>query len=186
MPRENKTRVILLGLLAHESLTGYDLRKRAKDSVAHFWSGISFGQIYPTLKTLEKEGLVTMKVVVQDTRPNRKEYTITKKGLKELQNWLLNPPEMDVWRIEVLLKLYFGNHVALPHNIDMVGDYKVKKQQYLELFKAYENNLRTVLDENEDHLFILLTVLMGKKITEAQIEWADTVTRLLRKKKKSD
>ena len=61
-----------------------------------------------------------------------------------------------------------------------------KKQNYLGLLQAFENNLRQVLEEDEDHFFFLLTVLMGKKISEAQVEWADTVTKLLRKKMESD
>ena len=185
MPRENKTRIILLGLLAHEPLTGYDVRKRVESSVSNFWSGVSYGQIYPTLKTLEKEGLVTMKVKMQDTRPNRKVYTITKNGQKELESWLMNPPETDVWRIDVLLKLFFGRHIDLTHNIALVDEYKKQKQNYLGLLQSFENNLKQVLEEDDDHFFFLLTVLMGKKISEAQVEWADTAAKLLRKKVKS-
>ena len=61
----------LLGFLNYGPHTGYELKKFFDVSVAHFWNA-ELSQIYPTLKTLETEGLVDMDVQVQADRPNRK------------------------------------------------------------------------------------------------------------------
>ncbi|MGH9601902.1 MAG: PadR family transcriptional regulator, partial [Terriglobales bacterium] len=47
----NTTRFALLGLLSLGPQSGYDLKKRMEQSIAHFWSE-SYGQIYPTLRRL--------------------------------------------------------------------------------------------------------------------------------------
>ena len=70
---------ILLGFLMKQSMTGYELKKAFSISFSHF-SGISYGSIYPALKKLEKEGLVTMELQIQDGTPNRKIYTVTDAG----------------------------------------------------------------------------------------------------------
>ena len=57
MPKENTARYILLGLLSHQPLSGYDIKKRVDLSIQPFWP-VGFGQIYPTLAQLEREGLV--------------------------------------------------------------------------------------------------------------------------------
>ena len=50
MAKDRKIDVVILGLLAHEDLTGYDIKKRIDGAISFFWKG-SFGSIYPTLKT---------------------------------------------------------------------------------------------------------------------------------------
>ena len=52
---------ILLGML-REPATGYDLGKRFKQSLAHFWHA-DLAQIYPTLKKLEQQGFLKSKPV---------------------------------------------------------------------------------------------------------------------------
>ena len=51
---------VLLGLLTIEPMSGYDLGQIIRTSVGHFWRE-SYGQIYPNLKSLAAEGLVTAK-----------------------------------------------------------------------------------------------------------------------------
>ena len=42
MANEKKINYVILGLLNHESLTGYEIKKRIDHSLKFFWSG-SFG-----------------------------------------------------------------------------------------------------------------------------------------------
>src|SRR5690349_5022418 len=83
-------RFAILGLLARESLTGYDLTKRFDTTIAFFWSA-KHSQIYPELATLTKEGLVTYEVVTQTSKPNKKVYTITPEGIAALAAWVSEP-----------------------------------------------------------------------------------------------
>ena len=51
MASEDKLSYIILGLLKHEPLTGYDLKKNFENEVGEFWQA-NTGQIYPTLRKL--------------------------------------------------------------------------------------------------------------------------------------
>ena len=52
---------IILGFLMHGSMTGYELKKFFTLSFS-FFSGLSYGSIYPALKGMEKEGLISMQI----------------------------------------------------------------------------------------------------------------------------
>ena len=60
MAKDRKIDVVILGLLAHENLTGYDIKKQIDGAISFFWKG-SFGSIYPALSDMEKQGLVKRK-----------------------------------------------------------------------------------------------------------------------------
>ena len=51
MAKERKIDMVILGLLSHEDLTGYDIKKRIDGAISFFWKG-SFGNIYPALKDI--------------------------------------------------------------------------------------------------------------------------------------
>ncbi len=90
MPRENKTKYAVLGLLIYAPLSGYDIRRIYADSLGNFWSE-SYGAIYPILKRLEDEGLATREVERQTGKPDRNVYTITDLGREEMHRWLAQP-----------------------------------------------------------------------------------------------
>jgi PadR family transcriptional regulator, regulatory protein AphA len=92
MPRENKTKYAVLGLLTYSPLSGYDVRRIYAQSLGNFWSE-SYGAIYPILRRLEEEGLATREVVRTSGRPDRNVFTITDLGRDELHRWLAQPPE---------------------------------------------------------------------------------------------
>ena len=49
--RSSSSKEVLLGLLAIQPMSGYDLGQNIRTSVGHFWNE-SYGQIYPNLKAL--------------------------------------------------------------------------------------------------------------------------------------
>ncbi len=95
----------LLGLLARESLTGYDLAAQLKARVGFFWHA-RHSQIYPELARLEERGLVTHEVVEQQDRPDKKVYTVSEAGLQALKEWVVQPPVSRPVRDELVLKAY--------------------------------------------------------------------------------
>ena len=101
---------VLLGLLAIESMSGYDLGQMIRGSVRHFWNE-SYGQIYPNLKELARGGFVRCKTERQRGKPDRRVYSITEKGRERLREWLAVPPQPEIPRNELLLKLFFGQQV---------------------------------------------------------------------------
>ena len=84
----------LLGLLNYGPMTGYDLNKAFKDSLAFFWQAKT-SQIYRELGAMERCGWLTSERIIQNERPNKRVYTITDSGKEELKNWL-SLPETDI------------------------------------------------------------------------------------------
>lgn len=95
----------ILGLLARESLSGYDVTQRMKGRVGFFW-GAGHSQVYPELARLEGEGFVTHSVVEQKERPDKKVYEITERGLDALREWAVRPPPRKPTKDELTLKAY--------------------------------------------------------------------------------
>jgi len=96
----------ILGLLAREALSGYDLASRMRARVGFFWQA-RHSQIYPELTRLEEGGLVTHHVVEQSDRPDKKVYRITDSGFAALSEWVTEPPPGPrAARDELVLKAY--------------------------------------------------------------------------------
>jgi DNA-binding PadR family transcriptional regulator len=95
----------LLGLLAYESLSGYDLARRLKKPVGFFWPA-RHSQIYPELGLLEAEGLVTFRVVEQPDRPDKKVYEITEGGRAAMRAWVSSPLPQSTVRDELVLRAF--------------------------------------------------------------------------------
>ncbi len=84
----------LLGLLILYPRTGYDLYKRM-ESARFLLETASLRRIYPTLKQLTKDNLVTFQVEPQEGKPDRKVYSVTDEGEAVFLDWLRTPPEAD-------------------------------------------------------------------------------------------
>ncbi|MBA2443255.1 MAG: PadR family transcriptional regulator [Rubrobacter sp.] len=95
----------LLGLLAREALTGYDLTSRVRERLGFFW-GAGHSQIYPELAKLEERGLVSHRPVEQAERPDKKVYSITASGMQALEAWAVSPVPERPTRDELVLKAY--------------------------------------------------------------------------------
>ncbi|ADB54135.1 PadR family transcriptional regulator [Conexibacter woesei] len=75
----------VLGLLAVQPSTGYELTQRFDRSLAHAWHA-SHSQVYPQLAQLERAGLV--EVLSEGPRRSRT-WEITDAGHEELRHWLV-------------------------------------------------------------------------------------------------
>ena len=62
MANEKKIDCVILGLLSHEELTGYEIKKRMDTTLKYFWSA-SYGSIYPALNDLVNRGLATKREI---------------------------------------------------------------------------------------------------------------------------
>jgi len=102
---------VLLGFLMGSSMTGYDLRKAFAMSFS-FFSGLSYGSIYPNLKKMESKGLITKKIEIQDGAPNRKVYTITEAGKEFFLETLKSPFIPEQPKCAFLMRLFFFKHLS--------------------------------------------------------------------------
>jgi len=93
----------LLGLLAADELTGYELTQHFDRSLAHVWSA-SHSQIYPELAKLQAAGLIRH---TESGPRGSKRYSATDEGRAEVRRWLAQPPQPETIRSERLLRVFF-------------------------------------------------------------------------------
>jgi len=99
----------ILGLLAYWGpMSGYDMKHMFDHTLAPMW-GAAHSQIYKELRRVKDFGWVEMEREEQESRPDRKVYTITAEGLAALRSWQAQPAEVLQLRDELLLKLLFGS-----------------------------------------------------------------------------
>jgi len=102
----------ILGLLAFWGpLSGYDLKRLFDHTLAPMW-GAAQSQIYKELRRMKELGWVDMEREEQESRPDRKIYSITDQGHTALRNWQAQPPEVFQVRDELLLKVLFGTFAS--------------------------------------------------------------------------
>lgn len=105
-----KGRSVILGLLNKKARTGYELNEIFQSVFTHFFDG-SFGMIYPTLRTLEKEKKIEKKVIYQEGKPNKNEFSITPEGEKEFLEYLSSKVAKEIRKSDFLMRLYFGEYL---------------------------------------------------------------------------
>src|SRR5262245_53711883 len=94
----------LLSLLTRASLSGYEMAREMGTPHGFCFGQGHVSQIYPELARLEAAGLVTVTVVEQQHRPDKKVYTLSTEGLDALRAWLTEPTPMNEPRSAFLIK----------------------------------------------------------------------------------
>lgn len=177
MANEKKIDCVILGLISHEGLTGYEIKKRIDTTLKYFWSA-SYGSIYPALADLVRRGLATKREDTENKR-NKLVYTITEDGRNYLKQWLSLPAEKDELRYETLLKLFFGNEQGTEQALSHIEAFREKTELELSELLEYENILKGCLDEDSTHKYYLLTVEFGIKTYRAYLAWCREAENLL-------
>ncbi|MDE7331076.1 MAG: PadR family transcriptional regulator [Lachnospiraceae bacterium] len=177
MANEKKIDCVILGLLSHEDLTGYEIKKRMDTTLKYFWSA-SYGSIYPALNDLVARGLATKREDM-GSRRNKLIYTITDDGRDYLKKWLTLPVEKDELRYETLLKLFFGNEQGIENALSHIESFGKKIEKELPYLLHAETLLNNCLNENTAHKYYLLTVMFGIKTYRAYLEWCQDAQKLL-------
>ncbi|MGC8491955.1 MAG: PadR family transcriptional regulator [Syntrophobacteraceae bacterium] len=102
---------VLLGFLLQSSMTGYELRKAFSMSFS-FFSSLSYGSIYPSLKKMEARGLISKRVEIGEGAPNRNVYTITEAGKAVFLDALKSPFVPEQPKRAFLMRLFFFTHLS--------------------------------------------------------------------------
>ena len=168
-------KTILLGSLFDKSLSGYDLKKLFSLSFA-FFSGLSYGSIYPALKKLEKKGLITMKLEIQESAPNRKVYTITPAGKQAFLNSLKSPFGLERYKNALLMRMFFFAHLSKKERLEAADG-------YLNQIKSVAGELQAVQPEVEANAdrFQLLCFQFGLRFSKDLIRNVEKVISELQK-----
>jgi DNA-binding PadR family transcriptional regulator len=99
--------VALLALLSIRPMTGYEILRHHARALEPWWE-TPRTQIYPKLRELQRRGLIEHEYVVQESKPNKRLYSIGPAGSEALASWLgstINVPEM---RHHMMMRLFLG------------------------------------------------------------------------------
>ncbi len=157
----------ILGLLHYSDMHGYKIKEHIENNFGYMWT-INFGQIYPNLKELEKDGLIRMKDISPSDGggPQKKLYTLEDSGREEFTRWLAREPERPmILRDPFLLKFAFfgfGDHERALEIID-------------EQITLYENNLsRRIKNKKKwekQGVYVNLLAKLGVNQNEMYLDW---------------
>ena len=141
---------VVLGLLSSRPAHGYDLIDcfRSRDQLGRMWT-LSTSQLYAVLKRLEDEGAIKGKQVKSSDAPDRIVYSVTKKGEKQLQNWLFDPnPSASIHRIRVLFlsRVYIAQLLGIDAKLIFMYQRSACEAQQL-AFLAEKEQADTVFEK---------------------------------------
>lgn len=169
----------ILGFLSYMPLSGYDLKRSLDASIRHFWPADQ-SQIYKTLTRLADRGWVEVEVVHQETRPNRKVYSITRSGQAELLDWLRSSPEPAAARDPFLIQVFFAGKLDDNGAIELL---KTRAEQLRGLLDTYRAIAVAPLSREQesaparDRFFWYLTLGSGFASRQAELNWLEDAIR---------
>jgi DNA-binding PadR family transcriptional regulator len=153
-------------------MSGYDIKQVADRTVNHFWRE-GWGQIYPTLKKLETEGLVTRTTSKGNGRPDRHVYALTDQGRERLRDWLETPPLSAQPRNELLLKTFFAREMPLSVLSEHIERYRNEQEALLAKYDAIAARIEQEAAGDPEMPFWRMTLNYGRHQRTAAIAWCD-------------
>ena len=157
----------ILGLLHYQPMHGYRLKAHIENNFGHVWS-INYGQIYPNLKKMMTEGLITQseEVCVGEKGPPRKLYTITDKGKKAFGDWLASSPAREMLlRDPFLMRFVFFGFGDKARSLELIDEQIANWERQLVL--RYANETRW----EQSGVYARLMTELGVRVNEVFLDW---------------
>ncbi len=168
----NAVTPVLLGLLAQKPRSGYDIKTVVDRSTRFFWAA-SYGQIYPELKRLEREGLVEGEDQPRGGR-GRRVYKLTAAGREALVEWLYGSTVTIELRDESLLRLFFADALPRDEALQLLEGRKRGHEEYLKVLREID------AIPGEDPPFVDLVLRWGIAFNEWGASWCEEQLERLR------
>lgn len=181
-------------------MSGYDIKKVVDVGLSHFWNE-NYGQIYPTLNQLVKDGLATKRAERKSGKRQRFVYKISRKGKQAFRDWIREPTDTPIVRNELQLKFFLCTSSPTSTSIQLIEEHQTQQQAVLEEYRHSEVLLRNALESGKhgDELSEILalsgstadlrkkqlntfylTLRQGILIIEARLAWCKEVLDNLR------
>lgn len=174
-------RYAILGLLNRKDMTGYDLTKEFQASLSEFW-GAKHSQIYPELKVLTEQNLVTYKTEITGNVLEKKLYSITESGKKEFIRWeKSNSPMPTLPKDDFKLQLFFSDCISSDERIQLLNNQLKQHQQLLEHLRNNLDRFSTIppVEENEFSDYLVLLGAISRE--ESSCSWLSHCMELCKK-----
>lgn len=172
----------ILGFLNYRPYSGYDLKKIFDTSVRHFWPADQ-SQIYRTLSRMSEKGWVEIEVVRQESRPDRKEYSITEAGRAELRQWLVTPLMPDENRSADMIQVFFAAQLS---DEEILGIFERAAALMRSGLEHYAHISRNIADYSEytnsprEFFFWMLTLDVGVNNLRSNLTFIENLIQRIR------
>lgn len=176
----------ILGLLNYADMTGYDIDRYFKSSIAFFWSAQT-SQIYKELNTLMKHHWVDSEIVYQSDKPNKKVFHITEEGKVELHHWLADADLSEIMKYKnpLLMKIFFSSEIDVDQTMRLLEKYIRECSDVIDAMNDDINKIpefeKAIQKENES-FYWGMTMTYGFMYYQNEIKWANWCIDKLKEK----
>jgi DNA-binding PadR family transcriptional regulator len=158
---------VALGMVRLGARSGYEIKRAVELSIRFFWT-ISQAQIYPSLRRLERAGLVRGRSEPRGKRP-RRVYEITAEGEASLSEWLRRREPMPFELRDIgLAKLFFADALDGAAALALLAGVRARSEQRVAALREIEPAAR--LGEEQGNAYPLLTLRMGIGVHQAMVD----------------
>jgi DNA-binding PadR family transcriptional regulator len=177
------TAKVILGMLAARPRSGYEIKQLVDSSARFFWAA-SYGQIYPELKRLEKDGLIAGTDSANGGR-QRTTYQLTAAGKRAAREWIAGSPEVFEMRDEGLLELFFAGSIDPDRAPEIARERAARAAAGAAELRAIEEQVEAMGQqegpENRPDAGSIAVLRYGIEMNEFAAEWFERAADRLSK-----
>lgn len=151
----------------------------------HFWHAYH-SQIYTTLQQLEDEALLTSELEGEDDKRNKRLYTITEAGKKDLHQWLDEPLlELVSAKETLLVRIFFS---AEREQQDILDELRVQRRLHQRKLEQYQglndSQMKQIIPDSDEEAsqqlpFWKATLRFGIAYEEMYLQWLGEVINMV-------
>lgn len=161
-------RHFILGLLARQPMSGYDIKRFLK-SLSWLIESPSFGSLYPALHALLEDGLVTVQVSPRQDKPPRKVYSVTEAGRRALGEWVDEPLAPDASLKAFVMRLILASNLS---RAGLIAHLQQRRAQVADHQLALEQAAAGMREKEE--LGDRLALDYSLAVAYAELAWLDS------------
>jgi DNA-binding PadR family transcriptional regulator len=171
-------KLILMGLLIKADNHGYNLRKMIEKDLSNLIN-VDNTSIYYTLNKMEKEGLVTYKIVSDTKRPQKNLYSLTDKGRREFRELLLsNMSDNRRPLLNIDISLYFIEMLDKDEAIEKLTDRSRELRKLIFFMKAQQRSAEIGDPKGKEAIIISHNI----KLAETELQFLKDVAETIKEK----
>ncbi len=175
----------LLSCLNESDATGYELTRKLKERMGNVWNS-SHQQTYQELSKLVVEQCVTFEDVPQSGKPDRKVYSITEQGRRDLAEWVNMPSSRPKVRDPLLLKLFAGELWEEANLLEEISVHRIHWQATLDKYLAVEAKYFLEPDKLPRHYRLQhFALIRGIEVNQSWLDWSENLLAVIEESKKS-
>jgi DNA-binding PadR family transcriptional regulator len=175
------SRHVLLGLLLERPAYPYQMADRLEQRLGPTWQ-VDSGQLYKTVKLLERNGLIERVNKDADGQDERHVFEITERGIEEFERWFDQTRDpVRLPRRPLLAKITFAGPDRLARTTSKLEDYERDCAERLSETTCMRDALPNTEDDllRADHLLLRLNLTTDIYSLEVELRWVKEARALL-------